>query len=162
MEQLVAQEDPRRIQPARDEDWEPFKEAITQLYWTEEGRLREVMNIMQAVHNFCATEKQYRTRFKKWNLEKNINSKRMKAMVGIQKRRQENGKGTEFSFHGRPVPQEKIDRWQKRQKSAEELRRPLALNMGHLRLSPSLTFPLIWCKVHPVPTAYGTSCRLLV
>lgn len=124
MEQLVAQEDPRRIQPARDEDWEPFKEAITQLYWTEEGRLREVMNIMQAVHNFCATEKQYRTRFKKWNLEKNINSKRMKAMVGIQKRRQENGKGTEFSFHGRPVPQEKIDRWQKRQKSAEEVTSP--------------------------------------
>ena len=38
----------------------------------------------------------------------------------IQKRRRDDeNKETEFNYRGRPVPQEKIDRWQKRQKSGE-------------------------------------------
>jgi hypothetical protein len=65
-------------------------------------------------------ERQYKTRFKKWKLEKNIDSKTMEAIVQKQKRRREDeNKETEFSHRGRPVLQEKIDRWQKRQKSGE-------------------------------------------
>ncbi|KAK3901056.1 Clr5 domain-containing protein [Staphylotrichum tortipilum] len=120
MESLTNLGDPRPVQPARDEDWEPVKEAIIQLYWTEKRELREVMKIMEARHNFYATERRYKTRFKTWKLDKNVDSKRMEAIVQIQKRRLEDeNKETEFSYRGRPVPQEKIDRWQKRQKSGE-------------------------------------------
>jgi hypothetical protein len=53
-------------------------------------------------------------------LEKNVDSKRMEAIVQIQKRRREDeNKETEFSYRGRPVPQDKIDRRQKRRKSDE-------------------------------------------
>jgi hypothetical protein len=50
------------------------------------------------------------------------------ASVGIQKRRQENeNRKTEFRFRGRPVLQEKIDRWQKKQESGEEVVSPHGL-----------------------------------
>jgi hypothetical protein len=55
MESLTDLGDPRRVQPARDEDWEPVREAITQLYWIEKRELREVMKVMEARHNFYAT-----------------------------------------------------------------------------------------------------------
>jgi hypothetical protein len=55
MEQLATQGDRRRIQPDRDEDWEPFKEAIIQVYWTEGRELPKVMETMTARHNFHAT-----------------------------------------------------------------------------------------------------------
>ena len=55
MESLTDLGDPRPVQPARDEDWEPVREAITQFYWTENRELHEVMEIMKARHNFFAT-----------------------------------------------------------------------------------------------------------
>ena len=75
---------------------------------------------MKANADLTSRERQYKTRFKTWKLDKNVDSKRMEAIVQIQKRRREDeNKETEFSYRGRPVPQEKIDRWQKRQKSGE-------------------------------------------
>lgn len=58
----------------------------------------------------------------------------------IQKRRRENeNKETEFSFCGRAVPQEKIDRWQKRRKSGEEVASPhLLAGVSRNRSSSSL------------------------
>ncbi len=55
MESLTDRGGPRRVQPARDEDWELVRDAIAQLYWTEKRELREVMKIMEARHNFYAT-----------------------------------------------------------------------------------------------------------
>ncbi|KAK3304971.1 Clr5 domain-containing protein [Chaetomium strumarium] len=129
-----------RIQQASDEDWETVREVITQLYWTEKRGLPEVMEIMEARHNFRAKERQYKARFKEWKLEKNIDSKRMEAIVQIQKRRREHeNKETEFRFRGRPLPQEKIDRWQKRRKSGEEVASPHRLaGLSWTRSSSSL------------------------
>ncbi len=55
MESLTDLGDPKPDQPARDENWEPVRKVITQLYWTENRELREVMEIMEARHNFYAT-----------------------------------------------------------------------------------------------------------
>jgi len=68
-----------------------------------------------------AREYQYKKQFKRWNLNKNVTTKEMEAIVRIQKRRQENEmKATQFSFGGKPVPPNKIDRWQRRHKTAGE------------------------------------------
>jgi hypothetical protein len=65
--------------------------------------------------------KQYKNRFKKWELNKNVGGEKMRAISEIQKRRRQNeNKETEFSLRNKPVPQEKIQRWQKRQIPQEE------------------------------------------
>ncbi|KXX77024.1 Metacaspase-1B [Madurella mycetomatis] len=104
-----------------DADWEGVKDAIVQLYWEEDRCLPEVMGIMATRHNFHATEKQYKYRFEKWKLEKYVSQTKMSAVSRIRNKRCLNEqKETEFSLRGRPIPPEKIDRWEKRHNPAEE------------------------------------------
>ncbi|KAK3322874.1 Clr5 domain-containing protein [Apodospora peruviana] len=105
-----------RIEPRRDADWEQFKDVLVQLYWEEDKELPEVMEMMAATHNFHATERQYKFRLNdKWKLEKNVNRAKMPVISQIRTRRRETeNKETEFSLRGRPIPAEKIDRWEKR------------------------------------------------
>lgn len=55
LSQPAAQPAPRRIRPSKDEDWEPFKEEITQIYWNDDKTLHDVMGIMAVRHGFYAT-----------------------------------------------------------------------------------------------------------
>jgi hypothetical protein len=67
------------------------------------------------------SEKQYKYRFDKWKLEKNVSQTKMPGISRIRKeRRLHEQKETEFSLRGRPIPPEKIDRWEKRHNSAED------------------------------------------
>jgi hypothetical protein len=123
-------------QPQSTQDWEVQRAIIEELYWTDGRKLPEVMNIMKTMHKFSATysipascdggrvidiryrKKQYKDQFKRWNFEKNVKTEEMNAIISIQKRRQDNeGKDTQFRLRKRPVPQEKIDRFVKRQKT---------------------------------------------
>ncbi|RYP75004.1 hypothetical protein DL771_002652 [Monosporascus sp. 5C6A] len=53
-------------------DWDVHREAISRLYWDESRPLPEVMEIMRLQHNFHATARMYKFRFKKWGLAKNL------------------------------------------------------------------------------------------
>jgi hypothetical protein len=50
------------------EDWEFYQERISKLY--KDNKLENVMAIMEQTHDFFATEKMYKNRFKKWGLWK--------------------------------------------------------------------------------------------
>ncbi|KAK2066921.1 hypothetical protein P8C59_000699 [Phyllachora maydis] len=103
------------IRPQKSEDWEPYRDAITQLYGS--SRLKEVMADMQAMYGFKATEKQYKTQIKKWNLDtKYTKASEYVAMIKTQKRRErENpGKQTRFTLRGRPIDPRDIARFEKR------------------------------------------------
>lgn len=124
------------VQPQSARDWEVRRPIIEVLYWTDGRKLPEVMDIMKAMYNFSATysipascdgyrvidsryrKKQYKDQFKRWNFEKNVKADKMKAIIRIRKRRRDDeDKDTQFRLRQRPVPQEKINRFVKRQKT---------------------------------------------
>lgn len=43
------------FRPTRSGDWEPFKDAITKLYWDDEMTLSNVMQTMETTYGFYAT-----------------------------------------------------------------------------------------------------------
>jgi hypothetical protein len=124
------------VQPQSAQDWEVRRLIIEELYWTDDRKLPEVMDIMKTMYNFSATysiltscdgdmvvdsryrKKQYKDQFKRWNFEKNIKTDEMKAIIRIRRRRRDNeDKDTQFRLRQRPVLQEKINRFVKRQKT---------------------------------------------
>jgi hypothetical protein len=124
------------VQPQSAHDWEIRRLIIEELYWKGGRKLPEMMSIMKTIYNFSATyaiptscdgdraidstyrKKQYKDQFKRWNFEKNIKTDEMKAIIRIRKRRRDDeDKDTQFRLRQRPVPQEKIDRFMKRQKT---------------------------------------------
>ncbi|KEF56494.1 uncharacterized protein A1O9_08075 [Exophiala aquamarina CBS 119918] len=52
--------------------WEGFKDEITFLYLDCGCTLQEVMEFMKGQHSFHAKEKQYKDKFRDWNLRKNL------------------------------------------------------------------------------------------
>ena len=53
------------------DEWEAHREAIKQLYFDQDIPLKDTMAIMERKHGFKANTRNYKTRIKKWNLNKN-------------------------------------------------------------------------------------------
>ncbi|KAK4207616.1 hypothetical protein QBC37DRAFT_354965 [Rhypophila decipiens] len=103
------------FRPAKPEDWEPYRELIAYLYTYM--KLKDVMEEMQNNHHFKATEKQYKTQLKKWNLDtKYTKASEYIAMIKIQRQREAENppKQTRFALRGRPVDPKDITRFEKR------------------------------------------------
>ncbi|KAK1774418.1 Clr5 domain-containing protein [Copromyces sp. CBS 386.78] len=103
------------FRPTRPEDWEPYRDLIAHLYTTM--KLKDVMNEMHSRHNFKATEKQYKTQIKKWNLDtKYTKASEYMAMIKTKRRRENENppKQTRFILRGRPVDPKDINRFEKR------------------------------------------------
>ncbi|KAH8724935.1 hypothetical protein GQ44DRAFT_617014 [Phaeosphaeriaceae sp. PMI808] len=103
----------RKAPTLRDDDWEPFKGQITDLY-TSGTPLKEVKELIEATSSFRAEIRQYKSRIKRWKLEKNIKSEEMKWIVKKRQRRRlvEAGKrDLRFLVRKNEVNSTKIDRW---------------------------------------------------
>ncbi|KAL1877859.1 hypothetical protein VTK73DRAFT_8386 [Phialemonium thermophilum] len=75
------------VRPTEPEDWEPYRTVISDLY--ERLKLRDVMKEMERVYSFKATEKQYKTQIKKWNLDtKYTKGSEYLAMIKTKRRRE--------------------------------------------------------------------------
>ncbi|KAK2071680.1 hypothetical protein P8C59_006086 [Phyllachora maydis] len=55
---------------ATEEDWDKHRESITHMYSNENRTLPKLMEFMEQEHNFRATPKMYKSRFKRWGLWK--------------------------------------------------------------------------------------------
>ena len=59
--------------------------------------------------------KQYKTHIERWGLEKKVKDKEMKAIIRTKRKRKEvDGKESEFLVRNRVVPQKKIRRYMQR------------------------------------------------
>ncbi|GAB1319134.1 Clr5 domain-containing protein [Madurella fahalii] len=106
---------PAMFRPAKAEDWEPYRDIIAHLYNTM--KLKDVMTEMQVTYNFKATEKQYKTQIKKWNLDtKYIKASEYMFMIKTMREREATnpGKETRFILRGRVVDPKDIARFEKR------------------------------------------------
>ncbi|KAL2255609.1 hypothetical protein VTK26DRAFT_3020 [Humicola hyalothermophila] len=105
------------FRPSRPEDWEPYREVIANYYNTMNMKLKDVMFQMEVTYGFKATEKQYKTQLKKWNLDtKYIKASEYMFMIKtIRERQAENPpKETRFVLRGRVVDPKDITRFEKR------------------------------------------------
>lgn len=63
------------------------------------------------------SQRQFKEKIKKWNLEKKINGKTALAMLQIERKRKvEKNKPTSFTYKGRPVDEKNLERTCKRLK----------------------------------------------
>ncbi|SPQ20123.1 1b61e22c-2f0b-4aed-8aad-a42d7b09f665 [Thermothielavioides terrestris] len=105
------------FRPSKPEDWEPYRDIIAHLYNTMNMKLKDVMAEMEATYTFKATEKQYKTQLKKWNLDtKYIKASEYMFMIKTMRERQaqEPPKETRFVLRGRVVDPKDIARFEKR------------------------------------------------
>ncbi|KAK5657797.1 hypothetical protein OQA88_2870 [Cercophora sp. LCS_1] len=103
------------FRPQKPEDWEGYKDTIAALY--NENKLKDVMKEMEKTWSFKATEKQYKTQIKKWNLDtKYIKASEYMAMIKIKRAREKENppKKTRFALRGRFVDPKDITRFEKR------------------------------------------------
>ncbi|KAK0642047.1 hypothetical protein B0T16DRAFT_335994 [Cercophora newfieldiana] len=101
---------------ASPEDWEAHRDLITRLYYYEEMTLKEVKKYMEANHEFLATEKMYKTRTKKWGLDKRPGETvaRVAHMVRAARDRAAAGKNSAFTINGNAVNWDDIKRYLER------------------------------------------------
>ncbi|EMR62223.1 hypothetical protein MGN70_011449 [Eutypa lata] len=61
---------------ATAEGWERYRETITDLYFYQNKKLRELKVIMEQEYHFFATDKMYKSHFKQWDIHKNCKHQR--------------------------------------------------------------------------------------
>jgi hypothetical protein len=107
---------------ASPEDWDTQRETITRLYLHEKRSLQEVMEYMAVNHFFFATlvprsqaqtswqigtnhpsVKMFRTRIRKWGIDKNNKAAEVAYMLRLKKQRDVSGKKSTFFIRNRPV-----------------------------------------------------------
>ncbi|KAK3290475.1 uncharacterized protein B0H64DRAFT_59301 [Chaetomium fimeti] len=96
---------------ASPEDWDTHRETITRLYLHEKRSLQEVMEYMALNHFFFATVKMFRTRIRKWGIDKNNKAAEVAYMLKLKKQRDISGKKSTFFIRNRPVDWEDIERY---------------------------------------------------
>lgn len=78
---------PHRKRYATEDDWRSHKDRISSLYRTK--RLKDVKTVMETQHQFFATERMYKARFKEWGLEKNVTAAKVhKLMQRVEEEQQ--------------------------------------------------------------------------
>ncbi|KAK3323316.1 hypothetical protein B0T19DRAFT_201450 [Cercophora scortea] len=96
---------------ASQDDWEGHRATVTRLYLDDQKTLKEVKKYMEETHLFFATEKMYKTRIKKWALDKNNKMAEVAYMVRLKRQRDAVGKRSAFTVRNRPVDWSDIERY---------------------------------------------------
>ncbi|KAI4169908.1 MAG: hypothetical protein LQ346_008924 [Caloplaca aetnensis] len=102
--------------PTSSEQWEDYRETIQRLYVMEDKSLPEVIDQVQQIFGFVATERQYKRRISEWRLDKNIKDDEMRAIVSVEAARLRQGKASVFYVRDRQVDSQKIKRFVRRKK----------------------------------------------
>ncbi|KAL9009120.1 MAG: hypothetical protein Q9173_005825, partial [Seirophora scorigena] len=100
--------------PTSSQSWQDYRDLIQQLYVDEERSLPNVIEEVERLTGFCATERQYKRRISAWSLDKNIKNDEMKAIIAMEAIRLRKGKQSLFYVRGRQVDPKKITRFARR------------------------------------------------
>ncbi|KAB5559588.1 hypothetical protein GE09DRAFT_1057328 [Coniochaeta sp. 2T2.1] len=138
---------------AAEDDWERHKATITTMY--ETMTLAELKDYMEVNHGLSATNKMYKTRFKRWGLWKYTRAADIPQILKAKTERVAEQKPTEVYLNGKRVDLDKVERYLRRRGS---IRRQV--EAGNLRsatpASPSSSLSLV-SPVSPISPIYPTS-----
>lgn len=76
---------------AKDNDWTRHRETITTLYIGQNKTLKDVMATMEHQHEFVATERMYKARFKEWSVGKNVTAAAVHKLIAKVEQHQKSG-----------------------------------------------------------------------
>ncbi|KAF3064584.1 hypothetical protein GL218_01951 [Daldinia childiae] len=100
--------------PAKDGDWNNYRDTITALYLEQNKSLKEVMRIMREEYYFFATEKMYKIRFNRWGLHKKLRAHQVAELLVQRGRRAAVGKTSVSFVHGRKVDADRLNAYLRR------------------------------------------------
>ncbi|KAL8717035.1 MAG: hypothetical protein Q9225_005690 [Loekoesia sp. 1 TL-2023] len=102
--------------PTSSRDWDKHRKVIERLYVEEDKSLPAVVEELEKLHGFAATERQYKRRISEWRLDKNVKEDEMKAIIATEATRLRQGKQSAFYVRGRQVHSMKIKRFAQRKR----------------------------------------------
>ncbi|KAI1468877.1 Clr5 domain-containing protein [Daldinia caldariorum] len=100
--------------PAKDGDWNNYRDIIITLYLEQNKSLKEVMRIMRENYHFFATEKMYKIRFNKWGIHKKLRAPQVAELLAQRGRRAAAGKSTVSFVHGRKIDADRLEAYLRR------------------------------------------------
>ncbi|KAL0260997.1 hypothetical protein SLS55_004689 [Diplodia seriata] len=103
----------------REEQWETLKPTIEYWYMEKKLSVARLVGKMKENHGFHAVESEYKTRFRRWGLQKNIKSKDKTRIEREIMARAETGRMTVVKHKGYTVDAAKIRRHTKNAKRRE-------------------------------------------
>ncbi|TDZ21128.1 hypothetical protein Cob_v005793 [Colletotrichum orbiculare MAFF 240422] len=118
---------------ATQDRWDLYRLLITRLYREEKKPLREVQIIMEQQHSFLATERMFKTRIKRWGLDKKFKEPEVFAMLYAKQKRDAVGKESEFVIRDQVVNWEDVTEYLKRRRRPPKSRQ--ARNLRELGIT---------------------------
>ncbi|KAL3291736.1 hypothetical protein RB213_000522 [Colletotrichum asianum] len=109
-----------RIYATTEELWTCHQGVITRLYKDENRPLKEVKQIMETEYFFHATERMYKTRIKRWGLDKKFKEAEILAMLKHKRYRDAVGKDTRFAIRNQDVDWGRVVHYLKRRPDLQD------------------------------------------
>ncbi|KAL8917257.1 MAG: hypothetical protein Q9208_008033 [Pyrenodesmia sp. 3 TL-2023] len=129
--------------PTSSDEWEQYRRTIQRLYVAENKSLPEVIDEVEQIFGFVATERQYKRRISEWRLDKNVKDDEMRAIITLEAERIQHGKASIFYVRDRRVDPQKIKRFARRKKLNQHIctdSAPSRLPPGVRCVTPSSDF----------------------
>ena len=102
---------------ANSNEWDKHRDLITRLYRDQGLHLKKVQSYMAKEFNFHASERMYKTRISKWNLDKNLKAADVLIMYRLYQGRAMMGKKSEFTVRGRYMDYARVEQYIRRDPS---------------------------------------------
>ncbi|KAI0521125.1 hypothetical protein F5B22DRAFT_39414 [Xylaria bambusicola] len=99
---------------ATPSDWASHRSLITALYIDQNRTLKDIMRIMEEKHNFFATLRMYKARFKQWSIDKKIKADDAVEVFRQQTARMNAGKPSAIYIRGRKIDPVRSQRYKYR------------------------------------------------
>ncbi|KAI8223099.1 hypothetical protein K4K54_006390 [Colletotrichum sp. SAR 10_86] len=109
-----------RIYATTEELWTCHQGVITRLYKDENRPLKEVKQIMETEYFFHATERMYKTRIKRWGLDKKFKEAEILALLKLKRDRDAVGKNTRFAIRNQDVDWGRVVHYLKRRPDLQD------------------------------------------
>ncbi|KAF9879575.1 hypothetical protein CkaCkLH20_03118 [Colletotrichum karsti] len=93
---------------ATENHWTIHREIITRLYRDENKSLKEVKKIMEGEYFFYATDRMYKTRIKRWGLDKKFKEAEVLAILQLKRERDRLGKKSRFAIRDQDVAWDRV------------------------------------------------------
>ncbi|KAH7169920.1 Clr5 domain-containing protein [Dactylonectria macrodidyma] len=133
-----------------EEEWARLQPHIKKLYSDEAKSLKEVMEVMERVHDFYATPRMYKHRLQKWGLEKKYKEKEVVYMSLLKQQRAAHGKRSVFFIRGKEVDWGQIEKYLNRRPDLQT-----KIKAGMLRMS-SDSFDIVCRSPSPDPILHAS------
>ncbi|PUU80632.1 hypothetical protein B9Z19DRAFT_1044353 [Tuber borchii] len=114
MSDSVSWESNFRTREIAAHEWEDIRDVFEDLYIEQGQTLKMIRQHLAEDYGFYANETQYKKKIRKWDIQKNLSRDKMVAIVRLLDHRTVKGLRTMFSFNGKPLSHERIDRSRKR------------------------------------------------